>query len=71
MKELAAYGAAKAAAEAMATHMNCYLPTVHVVVKRLPRLDTDQTLSLLPVESGSALEEMIKVVDAMSSRTRD
>src|ERR1035441_1425967 len=44
------YTMAKAAGEVLCADMNLSLAPMHVTVRRLPRLPTDQTASVVPVE---------------------
>lgn len=56
------YSMAKAAGEILCADMNESLAPMRVTVKRLPRLATDQTTSIAPVETASALETMLPII---------
>jgi acyl dehydratase len=64
------YAMAKAAGEALCTDMNKALEPMHVTTSRLPRLPTDQTATLTPVETASAVETMLPVVREVQSWPR-
>ena len=51
LRELAEYAAAKAAGEALCRSLSLYDPRLRVFVERLPRLPTDQTATLVNVET--------------------
>jgi acyl dehydratase len=62
------YAMSKSAAEILCIDMQKYLPSgVHVVMRRLPRLPTDQTNSLLEVEIGDPIGVMLSVVREMNA----
>lgn len=56
------YAMAKAAGEVLCNDINRYMTGVRVVVGRLPRLPTDQTLSVVPVRSADPLEIILPIV---------
>lgn len=58
----AEYAAAKAAGEAHCAYLNRTLKTVAIQPRRLPRLGTDQTASLIPQSVGSTLEAMLDAI---------
>jgi NAD(P)-dependent dehydrogenase (short-subunit alcohol dehydrogenase family) len=64
-REMTEYSLAKAAGEMLCTDMNRFLPKVHVVVHRLPRMLTDQTATVLPVQSHDAVEVMLPIIRQM------
>jgi len=64
------YAMAKAAGEALCADMNLALAPSHVTVIRLPRLPTDQTASIIPVETASPLETMLPIVREVQSWPR-
>jgi len=66
-RDMTEYAMAKAAGEALCADMNRSVPDIHVVVKRLPRLLTDQTATVMPVEQANPLESMLPVVREMSA----
>ena len=53
---------AKMAGEMLCTNMNRAGGRVHIIVSRLPRLLTDQTATVLPMERGDPLKVMLPVV---------
>ena len=61
-REMTEYAAAKAAGEVLCEDLNRFSRGVRVVQKRLPRLPTDQTLTLLAVESADPLEVLLPIV---------
>ena len=62
------YAMAKAAAEILCTDLEEYIPGVHVVTRRLPRLPTDQTSTVAPVETADAVGVMLPLVREMHAR---
>jgi acyl dehydratase/NAD(P)-dependent dehydrogenase (short-subunit alcohol dehydrogenase family) len=67
---LAEYSMAKIAGENLCNSMNRSLGRVRVIVRRLPRLRTDQTATVPPVESSDPLEAMLPIVrEVQSSRS--
>lgn len=64
------YAMAKAAAEMLCADMNTGLAPLRIHVKRLPRIATDQTATLVPVETASALDTMLPVVREVQSWPR-
>ncbi|HEY6451283.1 MAG TPA: SDR family NAD(P)-dependent oxidoreductase [Steroidobacteraceae bacterium] len=63
--EMTEYAMAKAAGEILCADMHKYLRGVRVIARRLPRLPTDQTNSLLPTGTADALEVMAPIVRDM------
>jgi NAD(P)-dependent dehydrogenase (short-subunit alcohol dehydrogenase family) len=61
-REFGEYAAAKAAGEAWCAHLNRHAPGITAVTARLPRMLTDQTASLVPVETTPAVDVMRPVV---------
>ncbi len=64
---MAEYSMAKMAGEILCDNMNRSAGRVHVIVGRLPRLKTDQTATVPPVESGEPLEVMLPVIRKVQS----
>ncbi|MGD0628260.1 MAG: SDR family NAD(P)-dependent oxidoreductase [Terracidiphilus sp.] len=56
------YTMAKAAGEVLCADMNAFQAPLRVIVKRLPRLATDQTASNTAAESALALDTMLPIV---------
>jgi hypothetical protein len=67
--DLTEYAMSKAAGEILCTDIAKYLPKVRVLSERLPRLPTDQTASMIPVDSASALSVMLPLVRKMQAPT--
>jgi acyl dehydratase len=64
---LTEYAMAKAAGETLCADINLQLAPTHVTVRRLPRMPTDQTASLIALESENALDVMLPIVRAVQS----
>jgi hypothetical protein len=64
------YTMAKAAGEVLCADMNVALTPLHVTVSRLPRLLTDQTASVVPVETALPLDIMLPIVREVQSWPR-
>jgi NAD(P)-dependent dehydrogenase (short-subunit alcohol dehydrogenase family) len=56
------YAMAKAAGEVLCREMNLHLPGVHVVMRRLPRILTDQTATVRRAEAAPVLEVILPIV---------
>lgn len=56
------YTMAKAAGEILCADMNAFMPSLRVIVKRLPRLLTDQTASNTAAETTSPIDIMLPIV---------
>jgi NAD(P)-dependent dehydrogenase (short-subunit alcohol dehydrogenase family) len=63
---LTEYAMAKAAGEVLCADLPRLLKGVRVQMRRLPRLQTDQTSSVQQVETGSAVDEMLAVITALA-----
>jgi len=61
------YAMAKAAGEVLCADMNVSLSPMKVLVSRLPRLLTDQTATVTPVETADPLETMLSIVREVQS----
>ncbi|MCW5661961.1 MAG: hypothetical protein KIT60_30020 [Burkholderiaceae bacterium] len=66
-KGMTEYAMVKAAAEILAADLNRSLSKVRVIHSRLPRLATDQTASILGLQSASNLDTMLDVVRRMAT----
>jgi NAD(P)-dependent dehydrogenase (short-subunit alcohol dehydrogenase family) len=66
---MAEYSMAKMAGEILCDNMNRSAGRVHAIVGRLPRLKTDQTATVPPVESGEPLEVMLPIIRKVQSRS--
>jgi acyl dehydratase len=68
VKDLAEYSTAKAAGEALCGYLDHFDRKLSIVVKRLPRIATDQTMTLLHYPAASALEVMIEIVRQLNTK---
>jgi NAD(P)-dependent dehydrogenase (short-subunit alcohol dehydrogenase family) len=59
---VAEYAMAKAAGEILANNLNVFLPNIHVVSRRLPRILTDQTATVGVATAHDALDVMLPIV---------
>ncbi len=64
-KGMLEYATAKAAGERLCSELTRSLPSVEIVVERLPRLLTDQTATVLPVESAPVVETLLPILARM------
>jgi hypothetical protein len=55
---MTAYAMSKVAGEILCADMNSQIKNLHIVIARLPRLDTDQTISLSTIQAEDALSVM-------------
>jgi NAD(P)-dependent dehydrogenase (short-subunit alcohol dehydrogenase family) len=67
---MAEYAMAKAAGEVLAADMTRSLPAVTVESVRLPRLATDQTVSMIEQEVGSPAAAMLPIIERIEERAR-
>ncbi len=61
-KELVEYGIAKIAGEALAHQLMEFDRQLSVIIRRLPRIATDQTVTLMRFPAADALDTMLSVV---------
>jgi len=61
-RELTEYCLAKLAGEALCASLRSCLPDLDIVVARLPRIQTDQTATVVPVRSEPPLDIMLPIV---------
>jgi hypothetical protein len=61
-KGMTEYAMAKAAGELLCADMKWLLPGVEVCVKRLPRLRTDQTATLVPVPGEASIDILLPMI---------
>lgn len=64
-KGMTEYTMAKAAVEILCADLQRSLRRVRIVVQRLPRLETDQTASLMAVKSASMADTLLPMVNLM------
>lgn len=60
--DMTEYAMAKAAGEILCEDINRFMKGIRVVVSRLPRLPTDQTLSLIPGSYSDPLETILPII---------
>lgn len=65
---LTEYAMAKASAEILAQDLNRSLTSVEILCRRLPRVATDQTASIMKLETESSLDVLLPVVRDMNRR---
>jgi hypothetical protein len=56
------YAMSKAAGEVLCADLAQHLRGVTIIARRLPRIATDQTVSLVPMAAASASEVMLPIV---------
>jgi hypothetical protein len=56
------YAMAKAAGEILCADITRYLRGVRVFAERLPRVTTDQTASLMPVQAADPISVMLPII---------
>jgi acyl dehydratase len=61
-KGMTEYAMAKAAGELLCADMKWLLPGVEIMVKRLPRLPTDQTATLVPVAGELSMDVLLPMI---------
>jgi acyl dehydratase/NAD(P)-dependent dehydrogenase (short-subunit alcohol dehydrogenase family) len=66
IQALAEYSAAKAAGEELCRYLDRFEKDLRVEVRRLPRIATDQTLTLTTFPAASALDVMLEVIRDLS-----
>jgi hypothetical protein len=62
------YSMAKAAGEVLCAELNDTLAPLHITVRRLPRLPTDQTATVTAVEAADPVVTMLPIVREVQSR---
>lgn len=65
-KEFPEYVSAKSAGETLCIYLSKQLPNLDILVKRLPRLPTDQTSGLIKVAISDPVAQLLPVVREMS-----
>jgi len=66
----AEYAMAKMAGEILAKHLNEFMPNIHVICRRLPRILTDQTATVGVASADNALDVMLPVVYEVQQMAR-
>lgn len=64
------YATAKAAGEAACRHLQARYPRLHVQIARLPRVRTDATATVAPVDAGEAADVMLPEIVSLMSESR-
>ena len=67
VRELTEYAAAKAAGETLCRNLERAAPESRFLVERLPRIDTDQTATLLKVPAANALEVLYGIARKLAT----
>jgi len=67
-RDMTTYAMAKAAGEVLCDELSRSWPECRLIVRRLPRLPTDQTSTLLSVETSSIQEVMLPIVREVERR---
>jgi len=65
VRELTEYAAAKAAGEVLCAHLRAGMPGLRILVRRLPRIATDQTASIVPTRALDPVSAMLPIVREM------
>jgi NAD(P)-dependent dehydrogenase (short-subunit alcohol dehydrogenase family) len=60
------YSMVKAAGEQMCRDLNQFLPGIHVLTSRLPRVRTDQTASVTPTRETDAMQVLLPIIRQMN-----
>jgi hypothetical protein len=68
-RELTEYAAAKAAGEALCRSLSRTVPGLSILVRRLPRVTTDQTATILPVPAGDPVAVLLPIVRELQRPT--
>jgi acyl dehydratase/NAD(P)-dependent dehydrogenase (short-subunit alcohol dehydrogenase family) len=66
----AEYAMAKMVGETLANYVNEFMPSIHVICRRLPRILTDQTATVGVASADNALDVMLPVVYEVQQMTR-
>jgi hypothetical protein len=68
VRELTEYTAAKAAGEALCRTLSASTPGLRILVRRLPRVTTDQAATILPARALDPVEALLPVIREMHRR---
>jgi hypothetical protein len=66
-RDMTEYAMAKAAGEVLCSELNRSPDAMRVIVRRLPRLLTDQTATAMPVETPDPLDTMLPIIREVQS----
>jgi hypothetical protein len=61
---------AKAAGETLVQQLNAFLPGVHAISRRLPRIATDQTATVGVASAQDALDVLLPIVHEVQQAAR-
>jgi NAD(P)-dependent dehydrogenase (short-subunit alcohol dehydrogenase family) len=67
---IAEYAMAKAAGETLVHQLNAFLPGVHAISRRLPRIATDQTATVGVASAQNALDVLVPIVHEVQQAAR-
>jgi NAD(P)-dependent dehydrogenase (short-subunit alcohol dehydrogenase family) len=67
---IAEYAMAKAAGETLVRQLNTFLPGVHAISRRLPRIATDQTATVGVASAQDALDVLLPIVHEVQQAAR-
>ena len=70
LAELREYAAAKAAGEALSDSLQAAMPGVTIVHRRLPRIATDQTATLIAAPAADPVDVMLSIVRELHGQKR-
>jgi NAD(P)-dependent dehydrogenase (short-subunit alcohol dehydrogenase family) len=59
------YTMSKAAAETLCADLTKFVPGIHVLTRRLPRLATDQTISVVQAKTADSVDVMLAIIREM------
>jgi hypothetical protein len=69
-REMTEYSMAKAAGEMLCADLDRFGNGPRIVVSRLPALSTDQTATVVPIETGDPAQAMLPIVREMQKLIR-
>jgi len=64
-QDMTEYAMAKSAGEVLCADINRFFGGVQVLIKRLPRMETDQTASVIPVKKADSVSILLPVIREM------
>lgn len=67
LRQSAEYVMAKSAGEALCGYLNKNQPNIRILAPRLPRLDTDQTSTVMPIKSEDAVSVVRATLDQLAA----
>jgi len=66
-RNMTEYAMAKAAAEVLCADLNRSWPSIHIITVRLPRLLTDQTSTVAPIENANSENTILPIIRKVQS----